>query len=70
LGGSDDVAANEEGYALGCLDCCRAQEAPIGIFFYKQVTSMSKVPLFDEKSGTLLIEKRHFTSRKAVLCFS
>jgi hypothetical protein len=37
--------------------------------FYNQLPSDSKVPLFDEKSGTLLIEKRHFTSRKAVLFF-
>ncbi len=34
---------------------------------YDRKGFLIKVPLFDAKSGTLLIEKRYFTSRKAVL---
>ncbi len=34
---------------------------------YNQTRPFEKAPLFAKKSGTLLIEKRHFTSRKPVL---
>ncbi len=38
--------------------------------FYNRPSAIKKVPLYDEKSGTLLIEKRYFTSRKTVLFVS
>ena len=36
-------------------------------FLDKWAEPIGKVPLFDQKSGTLLIEKRYFTSRKVPL---
>ena len=36
---------------------------------YNRYVSFKEVPLFDEKSGTLRLEKRHFSIREAAVFF-